>query len=83
MNRDALLQKAESYARERHLRRGLCLGFGIHGTVFVAERNDKTNVALKSHLEEAAYARERDVYFRLGDLGISRISGFALPELLA
>ena len=64
------------------------LGFGVHGSVFVAEYQSKTEPkfgqsAVKVHEHEADYCRERDVYVRLSEHDISLIHGSRVPRLLA
>ncbi len=64
------------------------LGFGVHGSVFVAEYQSKTGSAfgqsaVKVHEHEAEYGRERDVYLRLSEHGIDSIHGCHVPRLLA
>jgi hypothetical protein len=82
MSTQNLLQSLQVYCKqhERFLRNPL--GSGVHGRVFVAERKDKTSVALKVHSELEPYERERDVYCRLRDLEVSEINGFTIPQLI-
>jgi hypothetical protein len=59
------------------------LGFGIHGTIFVAENNSKAGkTAIKAHYEVEPYLRERNVYQRLQDAGVSDIAGFNVPQFI-
>jgi hypothetical protein len=80
---DIALENAETYAVRRQLRLTPGLGFGIHGTVFVAQ--DKVNnnrSAVKAHNSIAPYLRERAIYERLRDAGVSEMRGFHVPQLI-
>jgi hypothetical protein len=77
------IQNAQFYAALHGLRLGERLGFGIHGTIFVAENNSKAGkTAVKAHYSVEPYLRERDVYRRLRDAGVSEITGFNVPQLI-
>jgi hypothetical protein len=54
------------------------LGYGIEGFVWRTSRN----TALKIHRLKSDYNQERDVYFRLRDRTLRRLSGFTIPLLL-
>ncbi len=59
------------------------LGTGIHGIVFAVESNAEIGpAALKVHYSPEPYLRERRVYERLKELGVSEILGFDVPHLL-
>lgn len=58
------------------------LGFGIHGTVALADRAGGL-VALKYHFAADSFEREMDVYHRLKELRVHRIGSFHIPRLLA
>ena len=59
------------------------LGTGIHGIVFTVESNAEFGAAaLKVHYSPEPYFRERRVYERLKELGVSEILGFDVPHLL-
>lgn len=76
--------RALDYCNEKGLVIGAQLGFGVHGTVFSAENQAKTGrVAVKAHEGETGYRRERDVYLRLQERGVTAIGACAVPELLA
>ena len=61
----------------------LSLGFGVHGSVFACLRATATfKTALKIHARERSYLSERDVYFRLRELGIEQIAGHHVPQLI-
>jgi hypothetical protein len=76
-----LIQNAEAYARRHQLQLAERLGFGIHGTIFVAEDNTKAGkTAVKAHRSIEPYFRERGVYERLSRAGIRDILGFHVPQ---
>lgn len=80
---ELLTQQAQTYARRHHLRLVERLGHGIHGIVYVAERNaEPGNVAIKVHRSREAYERERDVYLTLREADVEEILGFAVPKLI-
>jgi len=80
---ETLLQNARAYASRHQLQLAERLGFGIHGIIFVAEDNSKAGkTALKVHRSAEAYLRERGVYERLRDAGLSQILGFNVPQLI-
>ncbi len=59
------------------------LGSGIHGKVFAAEyqfNGDRS--AVKGHVGQSAYKRERDVYLRLRDCDVTTIRGCHVPALI-
>ncbi len=59
------------------------LGFGIHGIVYAVEGNAELGLAaLKVHHAREPGLRERDVYERLNELGVTEIRGFEVPLLL-
>jgi hypothetical protein len=77
------LQNATAYATQHQLRLADRLGFGIHGTVLVAEHEGKQDrSAVKAHNSPIFYRRERDVYKRLQEAGVSDVMGFHVPQLL-
>jgi hypothetical protein len=79
----SLEEKLRLYASGRQLRIGKKLGEGHQGSVFVAEHGIfPTRYAVKFHVREEAYMRERDVYVRLTELGIHAVEGFNVPEFL-
>jgi hypothetical protein len=62
------------------------LGFGVHGSVFVVERQRGSATirsAVKFHRYWEPYCRERDAYLRLLDREIRNICGHAVPVLLS
>jgi hypothetical protein len=80
---DVLTQNARAFAVRHQLRLAERLGFGIHGTVFVAEGNSKPGKsAIKAHRSTEPYARERAVYERLQEAGVTGILGFHVPQLI-
>ncbi len=84
MSREDLVRRAEEYAARESRTLGQQLGAGVHGIVFSAAHQTEEGLsAIKVHERAAAYARERDVYLRLRDLGVSQIRGCKVPELMA
>lgn len=84
MSRAELVRRVEAYAKRQALTLGPPLGFGVHGSVFSAARQPESGEsAIKVHERGPDYIRERDVYLRLKNLGITRIHGCKLPELIA
>ena len=80
-----LLEKAQAYATEHQLRLAERLGFSIHGTILRAEGNPQMGAvatALKVHRSEEPYLRELSVYNRKQKIGITKIHGFNVPQLL-
>lgn len=74
---------AAVYAARHHLRLVERLGFGIHGTVHVAERQGKQDQSAIKALNSADfYFRERAVYERLRDSGVCDVLGFHVPQLI-
>ena len=77
------IQNAQSYASFHGLRLAERLGFGIHGTIFVAENNSKAGkTAIKALHSVEFYLRERNAYLRLQAAGVSEIAGFHVPQLI-
>jgi len=80
---ELLIQNARAYASHHQLRLAERLGFGIPGIVFVAENNIKPGkTAVKVHRAAEPFLRERAVYERLRDAGVSEILGFNVPQLI-
>jgi len=80
---DIAIQNAEAYAARHGLLIAERLGFGIHGTIHVAEHKTKGDKsAIKAHREREAYLRERAVYERLKEKGISEILDLHVPQLI-
>jgi hypothetical protein len=80
-----LIQHAQAYATEHRLCLAERLGFGIHGLIFRAEGNpEKGNVAtaIKAHRLQEPFSRELAVYQRLKEVGVTKIQGFNVPQLL-
>jgi hypothetical protein len=79
---EILIVNAQSYAVRRQLEIAERLGSGKDGTVFVAKRKmASARVAIKAHRFEELYLREKLAYERLGNLKISSIRGFNVPEM--
>jgi hypothetical protein len=80
---DIALTNAAAYAARYHLRLAERLGFGIHGTVHVAENESKQDQsAIKAHNSAEFYQREKTVYERLCDAGVTEVLGFHVPQLI-
>jgi hypothetical protein len=82
---DELVQRASNYAQRRGLVLGKSLGAGVQGSVFVAKSpHDSVEVwsAVKVHQRRPDYARERDVYRRLKEFGVTMVRGCHVPQLL-
>ena len=80
---DIALENAATYAARHHLRLTERLGFGIHGTVHVAEHESKPDrSAVKALHAETPYLRERDIYQRLADAHVSEVLGFHVPQII-
>src|SRR5438552_53360 len=83
MSRADLHRRVQDYARQHRLELGEHLGFGVHGIVFAAKYQTKGGrCALKVHEREKEYRRERDVYLRLQEHGLTAIRGCNVPELI-
>ncbi len=82
-NRPDLLRRAQLYCERHGLIVGSPLGAGVHGSVFAAEsQTERIRSAIKIHLREQDYRRERDVYLRLANYEIVQVRGCSVPELL-
>ena len=80
---ESLIQNARAFAALHGLQLAERLGFGIHGIVLVAENNPQSGQsALKAHRYLEPYQRERAVYERLHDAGVTEILGFHVPQFL-
>jgi hypothetical protein len=80
---DIALRHAAAYAARHQLRLGERLGFGIHGTVHVAQYESKEDrSAIKAHNSAEAYDRERAAYERLRAAGVTEVLGFHVPQLI-
>jgi hypothetical protein len=77
------IANAEAYAVRHGLRLLERLGFGIHGIVYAVEGNAEFGIAaLKIHYSREPWLRERSVYERLKEKGVTEIRGFEIPSLL-
>lgn len=77
------LTNAAAYATRYHLRLIERLGFGIHGTVHVAQHQGKLDQsAIKAHNSAQFYDRERAAYERLRHAGITDVLGFHVPQFI-
>jgi hypothetical protein len=80
---DVFIQNALAFAAQHQLELAERLGFGIHGIVFVAGNKSKSgNTAVKVHRESEPYLRERAVYERLKQIGLTEILGFNVPQFI-
>jgi hypothetical protein len=80
---DIALENAGAYAARHQLRLTNRLGFGVHGIVLAAENNiKKDKSAIKAHNSATPYLRERAVYERLRDAGVSKVLGFHVPQFI-
>ena len=83
MSKTEFVWRAEEYAKRYGLVIGPELGSGLHGIVFSAESQSSVGrSALKVHERKQHYRRERDVYLRLKELGVTAVCGCNVPELL-
>jgi hypothetical protein len=85
---EELIRRAQEYAQQRGMVLGEHIGSGVHGIVFATESQHENapspvRSAVKVHEHEADYRRERDVYLRLQEHGITAIRGCHVPRLLA
>jgi hypothetical protein len=84
MGRPDLVRRVQAYPDRKGLLIGKQLGSGVHGIVFSAEyQTEGGRSALKVHERHPHYQRERDVYLRLKEHGITEIRGCNVPELVA
>jgi hypothetical protein len=84
---EAALERACQYLDYHGLVLKKELGRGMNGIVFVADAQRDTPgkprlSAVKACHSEIEYERERDVYFRLQDLDLTKIHNCKIPELL-
>lgn len=80
---EAVIQNALAYAAPRWLQLAERLGFGIHGTIYVAEgKSTGGKTAIKVHRETEPFRRELSVYLRLREARVSEILGFNVPQLI-
>jgi hypothetical protein len=82
-----LERRARQYTQQHGLLLGEELGCGIHGIVFVTECHSENKPAaarsaIKVHQRQPSYCRERDVYLRLKEHGVTAIRGCHVPKLL-
>jgi hypothetical protein len=83
MDKAELLRRADEYSQRKGLTIGPALGAGVHGSVFAGESQaESLKSAIKVYERELFYQRERDVYFRLRDRGVTSVRGCNVPKLL-
>jgi hypothetical protein len=85
--KNELEKRAAEYVRRHSRILGKELGYGVHGIVLLtkSQRGKKSAAAqsaIKIHEHEADYRRERDIYLRLKEQGVSTIRGCHVPILL-
>ena len=71
-------ERAEAYAQAHNLALHPDVGGGTQGAVFFTESGS----AIKVYYREAHFLRERDVYLRLKDNGVTKIRKCNVPRLL-
>ena len=77
------MPNARLYADQRELELGETLGSGKDGIVLVAKRKAQpADVAIKVLRWNECYQREKQVYERLGEIGVTAVLGFNVPQLL-
>lgn len=80
---ETLIKIALAYAAQHQLQLAERLGFGIHGIIFAADdKGAGGQTAIKAHREPEPYERERSVYERLREIGVTKILGFNVPQLI-
>ena len=83
MGDEEVMRRADDFARRHGLKLGEQFGYGVHGIVLAAEsQSEPGRSAVKVHEQEPAYRRERDVYLRLQEHGVSELRGAHVPQLL-
>ncbi len=83
MEQDFIQQNALTYASRHGLQLAERLGFGVHGIIFVAENKSKSGkTAVKAHYEREPYLRERAIYERLKNEGVTDVLGFNVPQFI-
>jgi hypothetical protein len=83
MEPDFIQKNALTYAARHQLQLTERLGFGVHDMIFVAENKSKSGrTAVKAHREFEPYLRERAVYERLRQAGVTEVLGFNVPQFL-
>lgn len=76
--RDVLRPVADAYAKAKGIAITRFLGDGNDGAAWETDRNSAVKVIERLD----SYLRERDVYLRLQDRGVTDIKGFAVPQLI-
>jgi len=78
-SRDDVEGRARQYAAKKGVVLVDQLGFGVHGTVWSTNRSTAIKVHSPALLH---YERERDIYLRLLQHGVTELIGCQVPELL-
>lgn len=73
------IANAERYSQEQGIQLVDQLGAGLDGIVFSTDRGS----AVKALRYRELHERERDVYLRLFDLGVTRVLRFKVPRYLS
>lgn len=80
---ETLISNARAYAAQHQLQLAERIGFGIHGIIFATENKHAGGLtAIKAHRETEPYRRELSVYERLQEIGINKIQGCNVPQLV-
>src|SRR5258707_724735 len=80
---EILIPNASLYAARLQIEIGETLGSGKDGIVLVAKHKAQpAKVAIKALRWNEAYAREKNVYKRLGEAATGTVLGFNVPQLL-
>ena len=78
-----LVRRANEYCRRVGKGLGPQIGSGYHGNVFTLENQSNTyRSAIKVHERERFYRRERNIYMRLAEEGVTSVLGCTVPEML-
>lgn len=85
--KDDFLCRARDYTQRHGLVLGDELGAGVHGIVFATESQPEkgpsyVRSAIKVHRHQLDYGRERDIYLRLQEHGVTTIHSCHVPQLL-
>jgi hypothetical protein len=78
-----LVVRAHAYCQAQGLVMGQRLGYGVHGSVSAVENQaNGDRSAIKGFERELEYRRERDIYLRLQEHGVTVIRSCAVPVLI-
>ncbi|MEO6435139.1 MAG: hypothetical protein ABIP55_05190 [Tepidisphaeraceae bacterium] len=83
MSDDVFMRNLAAFAGLHGLQLAERLGFGIHGIIHVAgDKSRSGRTAVKVHREREPFLPERAAYERLCGVGLSRILGFNVQQLI-